>query len=64
MRYSQVLIPTVKKVPADAEIISHQLMLRSGLMRKLASETYVYLPAGWRMMQKVMQRDLFLIWGI
>lgn len=54
MRYSQTLIPTVKEVPADAEIISHQLMIRAGLMRKLASGTYIYLPAGWRMMQKVM----------
>ena len=55
MRYSQTLIPTVKEVPADAEIISHQLMVRAGLMRKLASGTYIYLPAGCRMMQKVMQ---------
>ena len=55
MRYSQTLIPTVKEVPADAEIISHQLMLRAGLMRKLASGTYIYLPAGMRMLQKVMQ---------
>jgi len=54
MRYSQTLIPTVKEVPADAEIISHQLMIRAGLMRKLASGTYIYLPAGLRMLQKVM----------
>ncbi|MHC4292530.1 MAG: proline--tRNA ligase, partial [Planctomycetota bacterium] len=55
MRYSQTLIPTVKEVPADAEIISHQLMLRAGLMRKLASGTYIYLPAGQRMLDKVTQ---------
>ena len=55
MRYSQTLIPTVKEVPADAEIISHQLMLRAGLMRKLASGTYIYLPAGYRMIRKVEQ---------
>ena len=54
MRYSQMLIPTVKEVPADAEIPSHQLMLRAGLMRKLASGTYTYLPLGWRCLQKVM----------
>ncbi len=54
MRYSQTLIPTVKEVPADAEIISHQLMIRAGLMRKLASGTYIYLPAGQRMLAKVM----------
>ncbi|MCE5186002.1 MAG: proline--tRNA ligase [Planctomycetaceae bacterium] len=54
MRYSQTLIPTVKEIPADAEIVSHQLMIRAGLMRKLASGTYIYLPAGQRMMAKVM----------
>ena len=54
MRVSQTLIPTVKEVPSDAEIISHQLMIRAGLMRKLASGTYIYLPAGQRMLLKVM----------
>jgi prolyl-tRNA synthetase len=54
MRYSQSLIPTVKEVPAEAEIPSHQLMIRAGLMRKLASGTYIYLPAGWRTLQKIM----------
>jgi len=54
MRYTQTFIPTVKEVPADAEIISHQLMIRAGLMRKLASGTYTYLPAGWRILQKIM----------
>ncbi len=53
MRYSRMLIPTVKEVPADAEIPSHQLMIRAGLMRKLASGTYTYLPLGWRSLQKV-----------
>lgn len=54
MRYSKALIPTVKETPADAEIISHQIMIRAGLMRKLASGTYIYLPAGWKMLCKVM----------
>lgn len=54
MRYSQTFIPTVKEVPAEAEIISHQLMIRAGLMRKLASGTYIYLPAGQRILLKVM----------
>ena len=54
MRYTKTFIPTVKEVPADAEIASHQLMIRAGLMRKLASGTYTYLPAGWRMLQKIM----------
>ena len=53
MRYSRMLIPTVKEVPADAEILSHKLMIRAGLMRKLASGTYTYLPLGFRCLQKV-----------
>jgi len=53
MRYSQALIPTVKEVPADAEITSHRLMIRAGLLRKLASGTYTYLPLGWRSLLKI-----------
>jgi len=53
MRYSKMLIPTIKEAPADAEIPSHKLMLRAGLMRKLASGTYTYLPLGWRSLLKV-----------
>jgi prolyl-tRNA synthetase len=48
-----MLIPTVKEVPAEAEITSHRLMIRAGLMRKLASGTYTYLPLGLRCLQKV-----------
>ena len=55
MRYSRTFIPTMKEVPADAEIISHQLMLRGGLMRKLASGTYIYLPAGQRCLLKIIE---------
>ncbi|MBN2456182.1 MAG: proline--tRNA ligase, partial [Sedimentisphaerales bacterium] len=51
--YSQMLIPTVKEIPADAEIPSHKLMIRAALMRKLASGTYTYLPLGWRSLGKV-----------
>jgi prolyl-tRNA synthetase len=53
MRYSQLLVPTVKEVPAEAEITSHQLMIRSGLIRKVASGTYTYLPLGWRTLKKI-----------
>jgi prolyl-tRNA synthetase len=53
MRYSQALIPTTREVPNDAEISSHQLMIRAGLIRKLASGTYTYLPAGWKTLQKI-----------
>jgi len=55
MRYSQLLVPTVREVPADAEIVSHKLMLRAGLIRKVASGTYTYLPLGWRTQRKIMQ---------
>ena len=53
MRYSQMLIPTVKEVPAEAEITSHKLMIRAGLVRKVASGTYTYLPLGWRTLKKI-----------
>ncbi len=55
MRYSQLLIPTVKEVPADAEIPSHRLMIRAGFIRKVASGTYTYLPLGLRMLTKAAQ---------
>ncbi len=53
MRYSRTFIPTVKETPADAETISHQLMIRAGLARKVASGTYAYLPLGWRSLLKI-----------
>jgi len=53
MRYSRMLIPTVKEVPADAEVTSHKLMVRAGLMRKVASGSYAYLPLGLRSLQKI-----------
>lgn len=53
MRTSQYLIATVKETPADAEIISHQLMLRAGLIRKLAAGLYTWLPMGLRVLRKV-----------
>ena len=48
-----MLIPTVKEVPADAEVLSHKLMIRAALCRKLASGTYTYLPLGWRSLLKI-----------
>ncbi len=53
MRWSQLLIPTLKEVPQDAEIPSHQLMLRAGLIRRLGSGLYTYLPMGLRALRKV-----------
>ncbi len=53
MRFSQLLIPTLKETPSDAEVISHQLMLRAGLIRKLTSGIYSYLPLGLAAIRKV-----------
>ena len=53
MRASRFLIATLKEVPADAEVISHQLMLRAGLIRKLAAGLYTWLPMGLRVLHKV-----------
>ena len=53
MRTSQYLLSTQKETPADAEVISHQLMLRAGMIRKLASGLYTWLPSGLRVLNKV-----------
>ena len=55
MRTSQYLLSTQKETPADAEVISHQLMLRAGLIRKLAAGLYTWLPLGLRVLRKVEQ---------
>jgi len=52
VRLSRMLIPTMKETPADAEIVSHRLMLRAGLVRQLASGLYTWLPLGLRSLQK------------
>src|SRR5689334_23244945 len=53
MYWSQLLIPTLKEVPSDAEILSHQLLVRAGLVRKLTGGLYTYLPLGLRVLRKV-----------
>lgn len=53
MRASRFLIATLKETPSDAEVISHQLMLRAGLIRKLASGLYTWLPLGLKVLRKV-----------
>ena len=55
MRLSQYPISTLKEVPGDAEVVSHQLMLRAGLIRRLAAGMYVWLPMGFRTLKKVEQ---------
>ena len=53
MRWSELLIPTLKEVPSDAEIYSHQLLVRAGLVRKLTGGLYTFLPMGLRVLRKV-----------
>jgi prolyl-tRNA synthetase len=55
MKWTQTLIPTLREAPADAEIISHKLLLRAGLIRKLAGGVYTFLPLGLRALRKVEQ---------
>lgn len=53
MRTSQYLLSTLKETPSDAEVVSHQLMLRAGMIRKLASGMYAWLPTGLRVLKKI-----------
>jgi prolyl-tRNA synthetase len=55
MRYSRLFIPTLKEAPAEAEAISHKLMVRAGYVRQLAAGLYIYLPLGQRVMAKINQ---------
>jgi prolyl-tRNA synthetase len=55
MRLSQSLIPTLKETPAEAQIASHRLMLRAGMIRQMASGIYAWLPAGHRVLSKIAQ---------
>ena len=55
MRWSQTIIPTLKETPAEAEIISHKLLLRAGLIRKLTGGLYTFLPLGLRALRKIEQ---------
>ena len=52
MRYSQYFLPTLKETPADAEVVSHKLMVRAGMLRKVAAGIYDYLPLGLRSIRK------------
>ena len=53
MRWSSLFIPTLRDAPAEAEAVSHQLLVRGGFMRQLQSGHYSMLPLGWRVHQKV-----------
>ena len=55
LRASQLYAPTLREVPAEAELVSHKLMLRAGLVRKIAGGIYTYLPLAWRTIKKIEQ---------
>jgi prolyl-tRNA synthetase len=55
MRWSQFYLFTTREVPADAEVVSHKLMVRAGMVKKAAAGIYTYLPFGWRSLQKLME---------
>ena len=53
MKASQFLVSTLKEAPADAEVVSHKLMMRSGMIKKLGAGIYSYMPMGLRVIRKV-----------
>lgn len=55
MRASQLLMPTLREAPAEAEVVSHQLLLRAGFIRKAAAGVYTFLPLAWRVVKKIEQ---------
>src|SRR5882724_5752085 len=66
MRWSQTFIPTLREVPADAEVVSHRLLLRAGLVRQLAAGIYSYLPLAQRVIlriQKILREEMNAING-
>src|SRR5882672_4556701 len=66
MRWSQTFIPTLREVPADAEVVSHRLLLRAGLVRQLAAGIYSYLPLAQRVIlriQKILREEMNAVNG-
>ncbi|MGO1468567.1 MAG: proline--tRNA ligase, partial [Tissierella sp.] len=55
MKMSKMYMPTLKEDPSEAEIVSHKLLLRAGMIRRLVSGIYSYLPLGYRVIRKVEQ---------
>lgn len=53
MKQSQIFIPTLRETPSDADVVSHQLMLRAGYIRQISSGVYSYLPLAWRVIQNI-----------
>ncbi|MCX8031387.1 MAG: proline--tRNA ligase [Thermodesulfovibrionales bacterium] len=64
MRYTQLFIPTLREVPAEAEAISHKLLLKAGYIRQLASGLYIFLPLSWRVLNrisKILNEEMYAI---
>ena len=55
LKMSELYVPTVKEDPADADIASHRLLLRAGMIRKMSSGVYTFLPLGYRVLRKIEQ---------
>src|ERR671935_2126765 len=55
VRASQLFLPTLREPPADAEVVSHQLLVRGGFIRQVGAGLFSFLPLGWRVHQKVVQ---------
>ena len=55
MKYSEFFIPTVKDVPSDAEIISHQLMIKAGMIKQSSAGIYSWLPLGFKVLKNIEQ---------
>jgi prolyl-tRNA synthetase len=55
MRRTRLFLPTLKETPAEAQIVSHRLMLRAGMVRQSAAGIYTWLPMGLRVLQKIAQ---------
>lgn len=53
MRFTKMLIPTLRETPSEAEAVSHKLLLRAGYVRQLAAGLYIYLPLGWRVLNRI-----------
>ncbi|HRU59806.1 MAG TPA: proline--tRNA ligase, partial [Clostridia bacterium] len=53
MYYSRMLIPTIRETPQEAEAVSHKLMLKAGLIRRLASGVYIFLPLGYKALRNI-----------
>ncbi|MBC7334897.1 MAG: proline--tRNA ligase, partial [Clostridia bacterium] len=55
MYFSRLFAPTLREVPGEAEVVSHQLLLRAAMIRRAAAGIYTYLPLGWRVLEKIMR---------